>query len=72
MASTPYGSSKSGIKGDGMTAIQVTPSGKLRTLLSRSADVVGYDFRNGSVYTMHDHNRIARLVEGYDGNVYLS
>lgn len=71
MASTPYGSRKSGIKGDGMTAIQVTPSGKLRTLLSRSADVVGYDFRNGSVYTMHDHNRIARLVEGNDGNVYL-
>lgn len=71
MASTPYGSSKSGINGDGLSAIQSTPSGHLRTLLSRSADVVGYDFRNGSVYTMHDRNRIARLVEGNDGNVYL-
>ena len=64
------GSSKSGITGD-MQPIYQTPAGNLVTLLSRSADVVGYDFRTGAVYTGPDHDRIARIVVADNGDIYL-
>lgn len=63
-------SSKSGITGDYLPIIE-TPAGTLLTLLSRSADVVGYDFRNGVTYVTTDRDRIARLVAADNGDVYL-
>lgn len=67
----PTGSSKSGINGSGKLPVHDTPEGTLYNLLSRSADAVGYDFRNPSVYTQHDQDRVAKIVLADNGDIYL-
>lgn len=65
------GSNKTGIDGTGLSCITKTPKGVSYPLLSRSSDVVGYDFRNGVAYTGRDEHKIAQLVVADNGDIYL-
>lgn len=67
----PTGSSKNGITDPSIQPIHETPEGTLLNLLTRSADVVGYDFRNGSAFSLHDQDRIAQIVVADNGDIYL-
>ena len=65
------GSDKSGIDGTGLSAISERPSGEYYPLLSRSSDVVGYDFQNGTTFIGKDENKIAQVVVAGNGDIYL-
>ena len=67
----PTGSSKNGISSSGKLPVHDMPEGTLYDQLDRSADVVGYDFRNATAFAGRDQNRVAKMVVAANGDIYL-
>ncbi len=65
------GSSKGGITPSGTLPIVTPPKGTLHSLLSRSGYVIGYDFKDAVVFSSNDRDKIARIVEADNGDIYL-